>query len=191
MRRSSAAFTCGMMHRWFRAGLGRRPSRRSRCGAESSSLDGRLRTFSMSLLLIFQWLVHAPEFTWVRDSKWGFAVVEMVHLVALAGLGGAVLLADLGVLGVGLRRRDLTRQLSPVFVWSLAGMVLSGALLIAAEPMKCYYHPAFRLKMVLLGLAVVFAFTVRRRAVESKLAAVLSLSLWLSVGLAGRAIGFL
>jgi hypothetical protein len=115
----------------------------------------------MSLLPIFQWLVHAPEFTWVRDSKWGFAVVEMVHLVALAGLRGAVLLADLGVLGVGLRRRDLARQLSPVFAWSLIVMVISGALLIAAEPMKCYYHPAFRLKMVLLAIAVVFAFTVR------------------------------
>ena len=111
-------------------------------------------------------------------------MVEMVHLVALAGLGGAVLLADLGVLGVGLRRRDLTRQLSPVFVWSLVGMVLSGALLIAAEPLKCYYHPAFRLKMVLVGVAIIFALTVRRRALESKLAAVLSLSLW-------RAIGFL
>jgi hypothetical protein len=145
----------------------------------------------MSLLPIFQWLVHAPEFTWVRDSKWGFAVVEMVHLVALAGLGGAVLLSDLSLLGVGLKRRDLARQLSPIFVWSLIGMVISGALLIAAEPMKCFYHPAFRLKMVLLGVAIIFAFTVRRRAVESKLAAVLSLSLWLSVGLAGRAIGFL
>jgi hypothetical protein len=60
----------------------------------------------MSLLPIFQWLVHAPEFTWVRDSKWGFAVVEMVHLVAFAGLGGAVLLSDLSVLGVGLQRRQ-------------------------------------------------------------------------------------
>jgi hypothetical protein len=144
----------------------------------------------MSLLPIFEWLVHAPEFAWLRDSKWGFAVVEMVHLLALASLGGAVLLADLGVLGVGLRRRDLERQLSPVFLWSLLGMVISGALLIAAEPMKCYYHPAFRLKMVLLAIAVLFAFTIRRRAIGSKLAAVLSLSLWLSVGLAGRAIGF-
>jgi hypothetical protein len=145
----------------------------------------------MSLLPVFQWLVHAPEFAWARNSKWGFAVVEMVHLVALAGLGGAVLLGDLSVLGLGLRRRDLARQLSPVFLWSLAAMVISGALLVAAEPMKCYYHPAFRLKMVLLTVAVIFAFTIRRRAVESKLAAVVSLSLWLSVGLAGRAIGFL
>jgi hypothetical protein len=115
----------------------------------------------------------------------------MVHLIALAGLGGAVLLMDLGVLGVGLRRRNLARQLSPVFVWSLVAMAISGALLVAAEPMKCYYHRAFRLKMVLFAVAVVFAFTIRRKAMESKVAAVLSLALWLSIGLAGRAIGFL
>ena len=144
----------------------------------------------MSLLPIFKWLVHAPEFSWVRDTKWGFALVEMVHLLALAGLGGAILLADLGVLGVGLRRRDVGRELSPVFIWSLTAMVISGVLLIAAEPMKCYYHPAFRLKMILLASAVLFAFTVRRWAIDSKLVAVLSLVLWLSVGLAGRAIGF-
>jgi hypothetical protein len=142
----------------------------------------------MSLLPVFQWLVHASAFAWVRDSKWGFAVVEMVHLVALAGLGGAVLLSDLSVFGIGLRR---VRELFPIFVWSLIAMVISGALLIAAEPMKCYYHPAFRLKMVLFAIAVIFAFTARRRAIDSKWAAALSLSLWLSVGLAGRAIGFL
>lgn len=145
----------------------------------------------MSLLPVFQWLAHVTALAWVRDSKWGFAIVEMVHLVALAGLGGAVLLTDLGVLGVGLRQRQLLRQLSPVFVWSLAGMVISGALLVAAEPMKCYYHPAFRLKMVLFAIAMIFAFTVRRRKIDSKWVAVLSLALWLSVGLAGRAIGFL
>jgi hypothetical protein len=144
----------------------------------------------MSLLPVFHWLVHAPEVAWVRDSKWGFAVVEMVHLLGLAGLGGAVLLVDLSVFGVGLRR-GAGRQLFPIFVWSLIGMITSGVLLIAAEPMKCYYHPAFRLKMVLFAIAVLFAFTVRRKAMESKLAAVLSLALWLSVGLAGRAIGFL
>src|ERR1700689_4932521 len=114
----------------------------------------------MSLLPVFQWLVHAPMFAWVRDSKWGFVVVEMIHLLALAGLGGVVLLTDLSVFGVGLRR---ARELFPIFVWSLLGMVISGLLLIAAEPMKCYYHPAFRLKMVLFAIAVIFAFAVRRR----------------------------
>jgi hypothetical protein len=141
----------------------------------------------MSLLPLFQWLVHAQAFAWARDSKWGFAVIEMVHLLALAGLGGAVLLGDLGTLGIGLKGR--AREFRAIFGWSLAGIVISGALLVAAEPMKCYYHPAFRLKMVLLAVAL--AFTLARRAQGPKWAAAVSLTLWLSVGLAGRAIGFL
>ena len=67
---------------------------------------------------------------------------------------------------------------------------------MAAEAMKCYYHPAFRLKMVLFALSVLFNFTIHRSAVRmpsawSKMAAAASLALWLGVGLAGRAIGFL
>jgi len=153
----------------------------------------------MSLLPLFQWAAHAPLFAVMRDSKWGFAAVEMVHLLALAAFGGTVLVVDLGILGIGLRRQApsrLARELFPIFLGSLLAMVLSGALLVAAEAMKCYYHPAFRLKMVLFALAVLFNFTIPRSAVRtpsawSKIAAVASLALWLGVGLAGRAIGFL
>jgi hypothetical protein len=145
----------------------------------------------MPLLPLFQWLVTAPEFAWTRNSKWGFAIIEMVHLLALAGLGGAILLADLGTLGVGLRLRGAVRQFSTVFLWSLACIVISGALLVTAEPMKCYYNAAFRLKMVLFAAALLFTFAVRWRRLDSRWAAAVSLSLWFGVGLAGRAIGFL
>jgi hypothetical protein len=153
----------------------------------------------MSLLPLFQWAAHAPALAAMRDSKWGFAIVEMVHLLALAVLGGTVLVVDLGILGIGFRRQApsrVARELAPMFVGSLIAMVLSGTLLVGAEAMKCYYHPAFRLKMVLFAAAVHFHFTIHRSAVGtptiwSKMAAVGSLTLWLAVGLAGRAIGFL
>jgi hypothetical protein len=153
----------------------------------------------MSLLPLFQWAAHAPVLAVLRDSKWGFAVVEMVHLLALAALGGTVLVVDLGILGVGFRRQApgrVARELAPIFAASLIAMVLSGTLLVGAEAMKCYYHPAFRLKMVLFAAAVLFHFTIHRSAVGnlsiwSKMAAAGSLTLWLAVGLAGRAIGFL
>ena len=158
----------------------------------------------MSLLPLFQWAAHAPLFAVMRDSKWGFAAVEMVHLLALAAFGGTVLVVDLGILGIGFRRQApsrVARELFPIFLRSLIAMVLSGALLVAAEAMKCYYHPAFRLKMLLFVLAVAFYFTVHRKLVQvpegaappawSKPCAALSLALWLAVGLAGRAVGFL
>jgi len=158
----------------------------------------------MSLLSLFQWAAHAPAFAVMRDSKWGFAVVEMVHLLALAGLGGTVLVVDLGILGVGLRSvpaSRVARDLSPWFLGSLILAVLSGLLLVSAEAMKCYYHPAFRIKMLLFAAAVGFYFTLHRRLIAAprdhapsawtRFAAVTSLLLWFSVGLAGRIVGLL
>lgn len=162
------------------------------------------------LLPLFQWIANAPLFAVMRDEQWAFPVAEMAHLLALAILGGTVLLVNLGLLGIRLRRgetenlapqnlapQNLAKDLWPLFVGSLATMIVSGAALVSAEAMKVYYHPAFRLKMLLLALAVTFSFTAHRRVTQSppsawsKPAAVLSLMLWLSVGLAGRAIGFL
>jgi hypothetical protein len=158
----------------------------------------------MSLLPLFQWASQAPIFGVMRNSKWGFAVVEMVHLLALASFGGTLLVIDLGVLGIGLRHRPISnvaRDLSRLFLGSLIVTVVSGMLLVSAEAMKCYYHPAFRLKMLLFVLALTFNFTLHRKLVEtqsaatstawSKLSAIVSLALWFSVGVAGRSIGFL
>jgi hypothetical protein len=59
---------------------------------------------------------------------------------------------------------------------------------------------AFRMKMLFLALAVFFYFVVQERLfrrepgggnLSGKLAGIVSLLLWLSVGLAGRAIGIL
>jgi len=158
----------------------------------------------MSILPLFQWASHAPILAVMRNSKWGFAVVEMVHLLALASFGGTLLLIDLGVLGIGLRPRPVSsvaRGLARLFRGSLILTVVSGALLVSAEAMKCYYHPAFRVKMLLFVLALTFNFTLHRKLVEtqtdatptagSKVSAVVSLALWFSVGVAGRSIGFL
>jgi len=65
---------------------------------------------------------------------------------------------------------------------------------------KMYDSPAFRFKMIFLLLALVFTFTIHRKLVTSDdarfsrfwraVAAVVSLVLWASVGLGGRAIGY-
>ena len=80
-------------------------------------------------------------------------------------------------------------------------MILSGIGLLSEEALKCYYSPAFRWKMALLAAAVAFYFTLHRRALLktdtgaptlwSRVAAIVSITLWLGVGVAGRAIGLL
>jgi hypothetical protein len=140
----------------------------------------------------------------MQTSKWGFALVEMVHLIALALLGGAVLIVDLRLLGLilkGQSTRLIGRELSRILIGSLIVMILTGIALLSEEAGKCYFSPAFRWKMALLAAAVSFYFTLHRWALLrtdertpnlwSRTAALVSLTLWLGVGIAGRAIGLL
>jgi len=152
----------------------------------------------------FMALAHSPLGHAMQTSRWGFAVVEMVHLLGLALLGGSVLIVDLRLLGVILKDEStiiINRGLSRLLLASLTVMVLSGMALLSEEAGKCYYSPAFRCKMALLATAVAFYFTLHRQAilrVQSgkpalwpRIAAAVSLLLWLGVGVAGRAIGLL
>jgi len=152
----------------------------------------------------FQMLAHSSLGHYMQTSQWAFAVVEMVHLLALAVLGGSVLFLDLRLLGVTLRAESaaiISRDLGRLLLVSLVVMILSGIGLLSEEAMKCYYSPTFRWKMALLATAVVFYFTLHRRAAaragigtvspSQRIIAVVSLLLWLGVGIAGRAIGLI
>ncbi len=152
----------------------------------------------------FAALAHSALGQAMQNSHWDFAIVEMVHLVALALLGGSVLIIDFRLLGLILKNESapaIGRDLGRVLLTSLVVLILSGIALLSEEALKCYYSPAFRWKMALLATAVVFYFTLHRRALErigtggptsgSRLAAVISLILWLGVGVAGRAIGLI
>jgi hypothetical protein len=156
----------------------------------------------MTLLPLFEWLGRTSLGIFMQQSSYAFPLVEMVHLLALAIVGGAILIIDLRLLGLGLKNQSaeyLANELTPYLVGSLIVSVLSGALLVAGEPLKCYYNLAFRLKMLLLALAVLLYFAVQRRIFRVELngrtkflqilTSVVSLLLWLAVGLAGRAIG--
>ena len=157
----------------------------------------------MSLLPFFVWCEASPVGSAIRSSPWAFAVIESVHLLGLAAIGGAVLFVDLRLLGFGLRRQpvaSLARDVQPWLVGSLAVMVTTGVALFLSEAVKCYYSTPFWMKMTSLLLATVFTFTVRRRVamaddasarpLRQKLVALVSLVLWFGVGASGRWIGF-
>ena len=156
------------------------------------------------LQTLFRWLGHTTIGVVMARSTWGFPLIEMAHLIGLAGLGGTILIVDLLLLGIGpgrLSASRVARELRPLFVASLIVMMVSGVLLVSAEALKCYYNPAFRAKMVLLFLAIVVSCAIHRGLIRSgaddrptvwlKTAAILSLALWLCVGAAGRLIGLL
>jgi len=157
----------------------------------------------MSLLHLFGWFDSSAVGETIRASTWLFPVIEAFHLVGLAVIGGAVLLVDLRLLGLGLRSQPVSRiarDAQPWLIGSLLVMLTSGTLLFTSEAVKCYYHDAFWVKMTSLFLAIIFTFTVRRRVtmaepgrvgpLRSKIVALVSVALWSGVGIGGRWIGF-
>ena len=157
----------------------------------------------MSLLTFFQWCEASGIGETIRKSSWLFPVIEAIHLLGLGVIGGAVLVVDLRLLGLGLKRQSaaqLTRDAQPWLVGSLVLMIITGGLLFLSEAIKCYYHDAFWFKMSCLFLAIVFTFTIQRKVIMTdesrlrplwgKVVAVVSVLLWAGVGIGGRWIGF-
>jgi len=154
------------------------------------------------LMPLFHWVDTSWLSREIRASTWQFAVFEMIHLLGLTIVLGSLMVLDLRLFGVGMRRlraSELARDLGGWMLSGLAIILISGVLLFFGEPMKLYASPSFHVKMGLLALAILFQFTIFRSVASrregspflSKLAGVVSLALWFGVGLAGRAIGFL
>jgi hypothetical protein len=157
----------------------------------------------MNLVPLFEWIEATRAGAALRDSYWLFPAVESIHLLGLCVIGGAILIVNMRLLGLGLRTQSavqINRDVRPFMIWSLAVMLTSGYLLFASEATKCYTHGAFWVKMACLALAITFTFTLQNRAVEiedrqagttqAKLTAITTVLLWTGVGIAGRWIGF-
>ena len=157
----------------------------------------------MSLLSFCEWVQYSPLLTAMRSSPWLFPIIASIHLMGLALIGGAVLVVDLRLLGLGLRRQPVAQVARDAERWLLVSLVVllpTGILqFMCFAATKYYYLTAFWVKMAALSLALVFTFAVRRKVAMadetrmsplwSKLVAVVSLSLWSSVAIAGRLIG--
>jgi hypothetical protein len=155
------------------------------------------------MLPLFEWVSTTAVSQAINQSSWAFAVIESVHLLALAVIGGAVLILDLRLFGLGLRDQPIERVARDAHPWlvnSLIVMLVSGGLLFSSEPVKCYNSTPFWVKMWSLLFAMIFAFTVRKKValagegqvkpVWLKVVGIVSLTLWFGVGAGGRWIGF-
>lgn len=154
----------------------------------------------MNLLPVFQWFEDSGLGKAVRESVWAFAAIESVHLLALAAMGGAILLVDFRALNIGMRHRsisELAREMQPLVTLSLIVLIVTGVALFASEGVKCYYSTPFWIKMSTLLVATIYTYTIRRRSVMSPspggtqaFIAVGSIALWFVVAASGRWIGF-
>ena len=158
----------------------------------------------MSLLELCEWIQYSAPLVAMRSSPWLFPVIACIHLMGFAMIGGAVLLGDLRLLGLGLTRQPVALVARDAERWLTAGllvMVPTGILQFMCFATKYYFLTFFWVKMASLLLVLLFTFSVRRKIVAMadetgirpgwrRLAAVVSLSLWTTIAIGGRWIGF-
>ena len=157
------------------------------------------------ILSLFQWIEQTRLGTSVNESLYAFALIESVHLLALAMLGGAVLIVDMRLLGIGLKRLPVAQVAKTAQPWMIIGLIAiiaTGFPLFASLAAGKYYgNDAFWWKMYFLAAATLYTFTIRQRVAMGdegragssfgKVVALVSLFLWSGVGVMGRAIGFI
>jgi hypothetical protein len=141
--------------------------------------------------------------SWVAQSTYAFALIETLHIIALAVLLGTMVVVDVRLLGVNSRWHapaELARELAPWTVVSLVLMFATGISMFLSEATRLSRNAPFYYKIVFLILAVVLHFAVYWKVTSAqhgefslswKLVASLSLTSWFLVALAGRAIAFL
>jgi hypothetical protein len=154
-----------------------------------------------------QWLESTPGSIALHESLWGYPIVESVHVLTLCLFLGLAVMLDLRLLGATMLKTPVSEVLERLLPWTIAGfvvMVISGALLFYAIPVKTYLNIFFRLKVVFLLLAginvAVFHRTVSRSMSDwdlspvppfrARLAGGLSLALWAGIVVAGRMIAY-
>jgi hypothetical protein len=157
----------------------------------------------VSLLELCRWIQYSAPLVEMRASPWVFPAIATVHLFGLAIIGGAVLLVDLRLLGLGLRGQPAVHVVRDAERWLVRGLFIAiptGILLFMCFATKYYYLAFFWVKLAALVLVLVFTFSIRRRVAlaadgsvspaQSRIVALVSLSLWTTVALGGRYIGF-
>ena len=155
-----------------------------------------------STIPFFRWCDQTWLCNAIKGTTWVFPLTETIHILALVVLLGSIMLLDFRLLGIGIRNWTpwrIANELRRYILGALFVILVTGWLLFMAEPMKAYDNMAFLPKMTLLFSAILFHYTVFRKAssidklytpVTAKFAALVSLFLWFGIGVMGRAIGF-
>jgi uncharacterized membrane protein len=141
------------------------------------------------------------------ESVLAYPIVLSTHLTCIALFGGMILATNLRLLGLTFGSLTITQVVTSFRPWKRVGAVImigTGLLLATCEATKYAPNPFFWTKMCILGLigmhGLIFRPLVYKRTQEldkspvipakAKVAAILSLVLWISMFTMGRLIAY-
>ena len=154
-----------------------------------------------------QWLVSTPLSQGIARTLWLIPVLQSIHILGIAVVLSSVAMIELRIAGIT-RSQTMTQTAHRFLPWLWSGLLLlaaTGMFLIIGEPKRSLPNPAFQLKMLMLGLAVLLALAFQasvlpnatlwtRNSNDRKLTSLLALFvflLWCAIAVAGRWIAYI
>lgn len=154
-----------------------------------------------------EWLKVTPFSVALQSAEWVVPAVQTVHILAIgAVIGSGLMIAvrSLGWIGPDQTLAVANLRFLRVIWWSLPVLLVTGILMISAEPARSLENPAFFLKMALLAVSIVVNLAYQaplkrnatfwdasaRRRRTGQVVAFLSLALWVAVIFSGRWIAY-
>ena len=154
----------------------------------------------MSILDLFRWIQDTAAMTALRESALVYPIVMTGHLTGMALFGGMIAITDMRLLGWAMRDTPVDDVIKQLRIWKQIGFVMvvsCGAMLLGSKAELYYYNPFYWTKMTLLLLVGIHAVAFRkvyRNPSEfpgkAKVAACLSLLIWVGLVTAGRSIAY-
>jgi hypothetical protein len=151
-------------------------------------------------------LADTPWSIALHESLYMYAITESTHVMSIMLFVGTIAMVDLRLLGISYNKVPVSQMLSRMLPWTVAGFVLliiTGAMLFLAIPIRTYHSIWFRLKCLMIVIAAVniaiFTFVVERDKSawdmgpvprKAKICAAISLTAWCSVIVFGRLIAY-
>jgi uncharacterized protein YacL len=161
----------------------------------------------MSPLAFFEWLADTSWSVDLHESQYAYPLIESIHVWTMAVFFGSVVMFDLRLLGVAMRKvpaSEVVDRLLPLTIAAFVIMVISGMLLFYAIPLRSYQSIFFRFKMLLMLLAGLNVWLFHSRIYpkvatwdvegvpprRARVAGAVSLVLWIGIIFSGRMIAY-
>ena len=161
----------------------------------------------MPLSRACEWLASTSGSIALHESLYIYPFVESLHVLTLCVFVGLAAMVDLRLMGLTLRRVPASEVISRLTPWMIAGfivMIVTGALLFYAIPVRSFHNVFFRLKIGMLIVAGLNVWVFHRKLYRSisewdlapylparvKAVGAMSLLLWAVIIVSGRMIAY-
>jgi hypothetical protein len=119
-----------------------------------------------SIVSTFEWLAGLAWTTELRESPFGYPLIETAHVACIVVFAGLVIMMDLRLVGMAFTQAPLARFQKRLFPWQMATFAPStatGILLFCVDPLRYYQNVFFLAKLGFLALAGLNALMFHRR----------------------------